>query len=36
MILFQSYVIKLKWLSIINAEFAYDMLCLIIAIYELI
>jgi hypothetical protein len=34
-ILFQSYVIKLKWLSIFNMEFMYDLLCLLIAIYEL-
>jgi hypothetical protein len=34
-ILFQSYVIKLKWLSIFNMEFMYDLLRLLIAIYEL-
>jgi hypothetical protein len=32
-ILFRSYVVKLKWLNIINAEFIYDVLCLGIAIF---
>lgn len=35
-ILFRSYVIKLKWLGIFNLEFMYDLVCLFIAIYELV
>jgi hypothetical protein len=35
-VLFQSYVIKLKWLSIFKTEFIYDIICLLIAIYEII
>lgn len=32
-VLFKRYVVKLKWLSILNTELIYDLVCLGIAIF---
>ena len=32
-VLFRRYVVKLKWLSIVNTELIYDLVCLGIAIF---
>lgn len=35
-LLFQNRVIRLKWLSLITPELIYDLLCLVVALFELI
>ncbi len=35
-LLFQNKVVKMKWLNLVTIELVYDVLCLCIAIYEVV